>query len=411
MAAGLARVTSGTQSPSRTHWGFAALLGALSMVSPFSIDTFFPSFHAISADFHLSAWEIQQTLSVYMVPLAFMSLIQGPLSDSIGRRPVVLAGLALYTVASVGCAWAPNFATLLVFRTVQGMTAGVGTIVGRAVIRDLHEGPQAQKLMSLVVMIFAFAPAVAPIVGGWIHVTLGWRAVFGFMVLIGITLTIGSFFTLPETHPQEKRSPLHAGHLARTAWSVMRNKEFLTLATAMGANFAAMMSFVGAAPAVVVDHWHLRETQFAWLFAPIIGGFVIGAWISGRMAGRVRGSTQAEIGFVLALAGAGVMLALQALLRSPPIPLQQALLATIALGVQLVSPVLSLRMLDLFPRARGSAASVQSFVSIMISAAVFGELVPLLNGSLLTLAVGSFVTALLAFGLWRFVRYPVSSAP
>ncbi len=411
MATGPARVTPGTGSRSRSHWGFAALLGALAMVSPFSIDTFFPSFHAICADFHLSAWEIQQTLSVYMVPLAFMSLIQGPLSDSVGRRPVVIAGLALYTVASLGCTWAPNFATLLVFRAVQGMTAGVGTIVGRAVIRDLHEGPQAQKLMSLVVMIFAFAPAVAPVIGGWIHVTLGWRAVFGFMVLIGITLTIGSFLMLPETHPKEKRAPLHAGSLARIAWSVIRNKEFLTLAVAMGANFAAMMSFVGAAPAVVIDHWHLRETQFAWLFAPIIGGFVVGAWISGRMAGRVRGSTQAEIGFVLALVGAGVMLALQASLNSPPIPLQQLLLATIALGVQLVSPVLSLRMLDLFPRARGSAASVQSFVSILISAFVFGELVPLLNGSLLTLAVGSFVTALLAFGLWRIARHPVSSAP
>ncbi len=239
--------------------------------------------------------------------------------------------------------------------------------------------------------------------------TLGWRAVFGFMVLIGIALTIGSFLTLPETHPAHKRSRLHAGELARTAWSVMSNKEFLTLAVAMGANFAAMMSFVGAAPAVVLDHWHLRETQFAWLFAPIIGGFVVGAWISGRMAGRVRGSTQAEIGFVLALAGAGLMMTLLWSLTAPPILMQQILLATIALGVQLVSPVLSLRMLDLFPRARGSAASVQSFVSILISAAVFGELVPLLNGSLLRLAVGSFVAALLAFGLWRCARLPVSS--
>ncbi len=407
MATSPTRLTAGARS--RSHWGFAALLGALSMVSPFSIDTFFPSFHAIAAEFHLSPWEIQQTLSVYMVPLAFMSLIQGPLSDAIGRRPVVLVGLALYTLASVGCVWSPNFTTLLAFRVVQGMTAGVGMIVGRAVIRDLHEGPQAQKLMSLVVMIFAFAPAVAPVIGGWIHVTLGWRSVFGFMVLIGIALTVGSFLTLPETHPKEKRSRLHAGELARTAWSVIRNKEFITLAVAMGANFAAMMSFVGAAPAVVLDHWHLRETQFAWLFAPIIGGFVVGAWISGRMAGRVRGSTQAEIGFVLALVGAGLMLAIFTVFAAPPIPLQQTLLATIALGAQLVSPVLSLRMLDLFPRARGSAASVQSFVSILIAAAVFGELVPVLNGSMLTLSIGSFVAALVAFGLWRFARHPVSS--
>ena len=408
MAAGPEGVTAA--APARTHWGFAVLLALLSMVSPFSIDTFFPSFHAISGEFHLSAWEIQQTLSVYMVPLAFMSLVQGPLSDSVGRRPVVLAGLALYCIASVGCAFAPDFGTLLGFRVLQGMTAGVGTIVGRAIIRDLHSGPQAQKLMSLVVMIFAFAPAVAPIIGGWIHVTLGWRAVFGFMVIIGAALTLGSYLVLPETHPREKRSRLHAGELARTALGIMGNREFLLLATAMGANFAAMMCFIGAAPAVVMDHWHLRETQFAWLFVPVIGGFMIGAWISGRLAGRLRGSTQAEIGFVLALAAAALLLTLLALVREPPIPLQQGLLASLALGVQLVSPVLSLRMLDLFPRARGSAASVQTFVSIIISAAVFGEVVPLLNHSLLHLAIGSFIAALVAFGLWRFARHPVSSS-
>ena len=395
---------------SRTRWGFAVLLGSLSMVSPFSIDTFFPSFHAIAREFSLSGWQIQQTLSVYMVPLAFMSLVQGPLSDSIGRRPVVLVGLALYSLASVGCALAPTFGVLLAFRIVQGMTAGVGTIVGRAVIRDLHDGPQAQRLMSLVVMIFAFAPAVAPIIGGWIHVTLGWRPVFGFMALIGVALFVGTFLRLPETHPPERRSELHAGSLARTAFSIIRNKEFILLALAMGANFAAMMSFVGAAPAVVVDHWHLRETQFAALFVPIIGGFVVGAWISGRMAGRVRGVTQAEIGFVLALAASALMLALMAYFPTTPILAQQALLAGIALGVQLVSPVLSLRMLDLFPRARGSAASVQSWVSIIISAAVFGELVPVLSGSLLTLAEGSFVAALVAFGLWRLAQHRVSSA-
>jgi DHA1 family bicyclomycin/chloramphenicol resistance-like MFS transporter len=409
MVADPAGVEGEERSRPRSQLGFAVLLGALSMVSPFSIDTFFPSFHAMAAEFQLTPWEIQQTLSVYMVPLAFMSLIQGPLSDAIGRRPVVVGGLVLYSLASLGCTVAPSFAALLAFRVVQGMTAGVGTIVGRAVIRDLHEGPQAQKLMSLVVMIFAFAPAVAPIIGGWIHVTMGWRAVFGFMVTIGVTLALGSYLGLPETHPKSKRVRLHAGELARTAGTVVRNKEFLTLAIAMGANFAAMMCFIGAAPAVIIDHWHLRETQFAWLFAPVIGGFAVGAWISGQMAGRVRGSTQAELGFVIALAGAGVLLGLLLLIPEPPVHLQQALLATIAFGVQLVSPVLSLRMLDLYPRARGAAASVQSFVSILISALVFGQLSPMLNSSLRLLAMGSFVGALLGFGLWRLARHPVSS--
>jgi DHA1 family bicyclomycin/chloramphenicol resistance-like MFS transporter len=234
--------------------------------------------------------------------------------------------------------------------------------------------------------------------------------VFGFMALFGAALAAASYLKLPETHSQELRSRLHVSELARTAMRIAGHKEFLLLAIAMGANFATMMCFIGAAPSVVVDHWHLRETQFAWLFAPIIGGFVVGAWISGRMAGRVAATTQCEIGFVFGLAASGLMVALQALSGAPPLPAQQALLALIALGVQLVSPILVLRMLDLFPHTRGSAASVQSCVSIVISAAVFGALVPLLSSSLLTLAEGSFCTAVVSFVLWRFAQHRVSLA-
>jgi DHA1 family bicyclomycin/chloramphenicol resistance-like MFS transporter len=395
---------TGERGASR-HWKFAALIAALSMMSPFSIDTFFPSFHAIAADFGLSKWAVQQTLTVYMLPLAVMSLVQGPLSDAVGRRPVILTGLCVYTVASIGCTFAPNFATLLVFRALQGVSAGVGVIVGRAVIRDLFEGPQAQKLLSLVTMLFAFAPALAPVIGGWIHVALGWHAVFGFMALFGASIALGTHLMLPETHPKEKRAHLHAGALARTAWSVVRHREFLLLAMAMGANFAALMSFIGAAPAVVIDHWHLAETQFAYLFIPAIGGLVFSAILSGRMAGRFTYAQQSHLGFILALSGSALMTLLWAVVDAPPLLVQQLIIAVIAFGVQLAGPTLSLRMLDLFPLARGSAASVQSCVSIAISALVFGLISPILSGSMLSLALGSFCSALIAFGLWRLSQH------
>ena len=353
-------------SPSR-RWKFALLLAALSMVSPFSIDTFFPSFHAIASDFGLSRLAVQQTLTVYMLPLSVMSLVQGPLSDALGRRPVILGGVFIYTVASIGCTVAPNFSTLLVFRALQGTSAGVGMIVGRAVIRDLFEGPQAQKLLSLVTMLFAFAPAVAPVIGGWIHVILGWHAVFGFMTLYGAALAAATWFMLPETHPKEHRPLLHVVSLARTAGSIVRHGEFLLLALAMGANFASMLVFVGAAPSIVLDHWHLDETQFAYLFIPVIGGLIGGAFISGRMAGRVTYVQQSRVGFALAVTGSTLMTLLHAFLDSPSILVQQVMIGILALGAQLAGPVLSLRMLDLFPMARGSAASVQSCVSIAIS--------------------------------------------
>jgi len=392
------------------HGGLAVLLAALSMVGPFSIDTFFPSFHAIATQFSLSRWALQQTLTAYMLPLSFMSLVQGPLSDAIGRRRVILAGLSVYTAASIGCTIAPNFATLLIFRTLQGTSAGAGMIAGRAVIRDLYEGPQAQKLLSLVTMIFAFAPAVAPVIGGWIQIMLGWRAVFGFMALFGAALMVTSYFKLPETHPPERRPRLHVPELARTALRVASHGEFLLLSVAMGANFASMMCYIGSAPAVVIDHWHLRETQFAWLFLPIISGFAVGAWISGQMAGRVPSVRQCQLGFTFSLTGSCLTVALHALFAAPPLPMQQLLLMVIAVGVQLVSTVVMLRMLDLFPNARGSAASVQSCISIVIAALVFGVLAPLVSGSLLTLSGASLCAALLGFALWRAAQHRVSFA-
>lgn len=393
------------------HVGLAILLAALSMAGPFSIDTFFPSFHAIGAQFSISAWAVQQTLTVYMLPLSFMSLVQGPLSDAIGRRRVILVGLVIYTAASLGCTLAPTFGTLLLFRAFQGSSVGVGVIVGRAVIRDLYDGPQAQKLLSAVTMIFAFAPAVAPVIGGWIHIALGWRAVFGFMATFGFILTVASYFSLPETHPPERRPPLHVPQLARMALQVARHGEFLLLALALGANFAAIMCFIGAAPQVVTEHWHLSETQFANLFFPVISGFAIGAWISGRMAGRVPADRQIRLGFSVSLPASVVTVLLHVLVTEPPLLLQQVLLTSMALGVQLVSPVVTLRMLDLFPKSRGSAASVQSCISIVISAMVFGALAPLASGSMLTLSEASLCATLIGLVLWRTAQHRVSFVP
>jgi len=177
----------------------AVLLGGLSMVSPFSIDTFFPAFHAMETALHVDAWQLQQVLTAYMLPFAFASLIHGPLSDAIGRRPVMIGGMALYTLGSLACMFAPNYHSLIAARVLQGMTAGVGMVIGRAVIRDLYEGPRAQHLMSMITMIFSIAPAVAPVIGGWVHVAFGWRAVFGVMVVCGIVFTTSAWWRLPET--------------------------------------------------------------------------------------------------------------------------------------------------------------------------------------------------------------------
>lgn len=387
---------------SRTGYlGLAALLAGLSMVSPFSIDTFFPAFRAMEQEFGVASWQMQQTLTAYMLPYAFTAIFFGPMSDAVGRRPVILWGLAIYTAGSLACVFAPSFGSLLAFRVVQGATAGAGMVVGRAIVRDLYHGPQAQKLMSLVSLIFGVAPALAPVVGGWIHVALGWRAVFAFLALFGTALAVTSALKLPETHPPERRTRLAVRQLLAASTRVAAHREFLLLALAAALTFAGVFGYIGAAPAIVFDHWGYSETQFFWLFLPVVGGFTIGATLSGRLAGRIPPMRQAAVGFAIGVIACSVRVVLHWQLDAVPIWLQQVMLFLTGIATQLIFPILTLRMLDLFPAARGAAASMQTFVALIVASITIGFLVPLVQADLTHLALLSAAAVWTALILWR----------
>jgi len=374
--------------------GLAAILAALSMLSPFSIDTFFPSMRAMQGEFGIDSLTVQQLLTAYMVPYAAMSLVHGALSDALGRRAVVLAGMSLYLLVSVGCMFAPNFHAILAYRAVQGLTAGVGITVGRAIIRDLYEGREAQRLMSAVTMIFGVAPAIAPIVGGWIHVGFGWRGVFGFLGLVSLVLLALTWRALPETHPAEARRPWSPADLARTSASILVHPSFFWLALCNGVLFGTIWIYIGSAPAIVVDAWGKGETDFGALFLPLIGGYVLGALLSGRMAGRVQALTQLKASLLITLLG-GLLATPVGFFRPDWIATQQAAMAITALGVQIGAPVLTLRALDLFPTARGSVSSLLAFVQLVWAAITLG-VAPLVGQGTGPIALYSLGTAMLA---------------
>ncbi len=385
----------------RVPMGLALLLALLSMLSPFAIDTCLPSFRAIQQEFDLSALSVQQLLTFYMLPYAVMSLVYGPLSDALGRRRVVLIGVSGFALASLACTFAPNFATLLVFRAAQGMTGGAGMAVSRAVIRDLYDGAAAQRMMSVVTMLFTFAPAVAPMIGGWIQTVADWRAVFGFLALLSLCILWACWAMLSESHPPEKRLPFRPGPLLSAAWNVALHREFQWLASANAFTHGALMMVIGAAPVIVPDHWHLKETQFIWLFLPVVSGFMLGAYASGRMAGRFTSKKQLKIGLGISLGGAFLAAAMHAAIDSPPIFAQQLLLACCAIGIQISGPAMTLRMLDLFPDTRGTVSSVQVFVSLLLGGVSMGLIAPLLSHSLLLVKLWMLGSFALAWLLWR----------
>ena len=382
----------------------AVLIGGLSMVSPFSIDTFFPAFHAMEKALNVSALQLQQVITAYMVPFAFASLIHGPLSDAVGRRPVMIVGMALYAVGSLACTFAPNYEFLILARVIQGATAGVGVVIGRAVIRDLYEGPRAQKLMAATTMIFSIAPAIAPIIGGWVHVAFGWRAVFAVMVLCGVIFATAAWWKLPETHAPANRIPFNVRNLVATSITVLRHPEFVMLALAAAVNFCSLACFIGSAPAIIETHWHYGETSYWRLFLPVISGILIGAILSNRIAGRMTMVAQVRIGIGITFSISLLRVILHLALPAVPIPVQQGLLVIAAIGAQFAFPVLTLRMLDLFPAARGTAASAQSFVALLITALTLGFVAPKVLPRLEWIAYASLTCTTLAALCWYLSR-------
>jgi DHA1 family bicyclomycin/chloramphenicol resistance-like MFS transporter len=379
----------------------APLLAALAMFGPFSIDTIFPAFPVMEADLHATPFAMQQTISVYMIAYALMSLLHGPLSDAWGRRVVILGGVAMFALASVGCALAPSIEWLLVFRALQGVSAGAGLIGGRAIIRDCFDGVEAQRLMSTVSMIFGVAPALAPIIGGWVIAFARWPAIFWLLALFAVGLWFACIAWLPETHAPAQRSPMSPRTLVRTWRSIFGDAAFYPLALAGSLNFNALWVYIASAPAVVLDLLKLGPQQFAWLFVPAISGMMIGAFLSGRLAGRLSAAATVRLGYLIMLVAAVLNLAVGWLLPEPRLPWSVLLIGVNAIGIGVNFPTLTLLLLDRFPHHRGAVSSVQTFVSLLISALMAGLISPLLSGSMLLLAAGALVSTALGFASWR----------
>jgi DHA1 family bicyclomycin/chloramphenicol resistance-like MFS transporter len=389
-------------SPRRRR--LAPMLAALAMFGPFSIDTIFPAFPAIARELGATPIAMQQTISVYMIAYAFMSLFHGPLSDSLGRRRVILAGVAVFSLASIGCALAGSIGVLLAFRALQGISAGAGLIVGRAIIRDCFEGAEAQRLMSHVSMIFGIAPAIAPIVGGWVVAVARWPMIFWLLAAFALGLWLVCLAWLPETHPRERRVPLSVDELATTYRRIGLDRAFLPLALAGTLNFNALFVYIASAPAFVLTLLKLDSQHFAWLFIPAISGMMIGAFLSGRLAGKLSASATVRLGYMIMLGASALNLVTAFFLPEPKVPWSVLPVGLHAIGIGINFPTLTLLLLERFPLHRGAVSSVQAFVSLVISATLAGAISPLVSGSATSLALTAAIATALGFGCWRLYR-------
>jgi DHA1 family bicyclomycin/chloramphenicol resistance-like MFS transporter len=371
------------------------------MLGPFSIDAYLPAFIAIREEFDVAQIAVQQTLSAYLLAYAAMMLWHGALSDALGRRPIVLASLSLFAFATLGCAIAGNIQSLWLFRTVQGLCAGAPLVVGgRAIIRDRLQGAEAQRLMSQVTLIFGVAPAVAPVIGGLLLNALGWRSIFGLLFVLTLALLVWCAKALPETLPAAARQPLHPRAMWRNYRAVIVHADFLLLAFVPALNFAAFFLYIAVAPAYLVDLLGVSTYGFAWLFVPMIAGIMVGAWLSGRLAGRRSPARTIGLGYAFAFGGALLNIVVVAFVPAG-VPWHVVPVFVFCIGSAIIMPSITLLILDLFPAMRGLASSLQGFIHFSLSGVNAGTIAPLLSHSLWTLALGMAGFTAGSYALWR----------
>jgi MFS transporter, DHA1 family, multidrug resistance protein len=387
----------------RPRWQLALLLACLGMLGPFSIDTYLPAFAGIGLSIDATPAQMQQTLSSYLIGFAVMNLFHGALSDSFGRRRVVLCGMALFTLASVGCALSQSLGQLVLFRALQGMSAGAGMVVSRAIIRDMFLPADAQRVMSQVTIYFGIAPAVAPMVGGFLFVHADWHAIFWFLAVLGALLWWANWQLLPETLDAPQRQHFDVKNLMAGYLQMVKSPRFMALVLASGVPFNGMFLYVLSAPVFLGEHMRLAPTQFFWFFVLTIGGIMGGAWLSGRLAGRIKPRHQIRHGFLIMLVVSVLNVALNAALEPHPV---WALwpIAVFAFGWSLMVPVVTLIVLDLAPDRRGMASSVQASIGSFANALVAGAVAPLVMHSTLALSLASLGMMSVGLVAWVWVK-------
>ena len=382
-------------------------LAALGMLGPFTINTVFPAFSQIGEEFGASDVVLQQLISVYLASFAVMSVFHGPLSDALGRKRVMLTGLAIYVIAMLGATLATGMGALIALRVLQGVSAGAATIVSRVVIRDLFAGAEAQRLMARVMMIFALSPVIAPILGGWLLLLGDWRWVFAGVGLYGVLVMVLTAM-MPESLPPEARTPLRLGAVLGSLWQVGRSLTMVRIAAATAFGFAAHFVYVAAAPIIVARLLGLGEQDFWVLFGPLILGMMAGSYVVGRAADLMDRARLITLGYLGTLITGTLNVVLVIVFPDPSGQLDLSLVPVL-IGPMLMSFTASLffapvqlEILDLFPHQRGAAASLGTFFTLVMNALLSGVIAPLITPNLTVVAIAALIGVVIGALLWAW---------
>jgi DHA1 family bicyclomycin/chloramphenicol resistance-like MFS transporter len=352
------------------------VLGALTSFGPMAIDLYLPAFPDVAQDLGVSVATVPLTLTAAMLGLGLGQLFYGPLSDRFGRKRPLMVGLILFTVASLACAVAPNFESLLAMRFLQSLGGSAGVVIARAIVRDLYRGKALAQALSIVVMVFALAPVLAPSLGALLLQLGSWRWLFVFLALFGLACIAASLI-LPETLTQASRTDHGFADALRRYRRLLGNRIFLAPALLAGTTYVVLFAYISTSPAVLLDYFELNEFEFALLFGFLSLCFAAGAQLNSRLL-RNYGVINLIVVFVIVQLVASVVLLIDALL-GPSLVVVSVTIGIAMMTIGVISANATALCLDPFPSAAGSAAaligvmgmSVGAFVSSLLVAAQF----------------------------------------
>lgn len=365
------------------------ILASLTALAPFAIDTYLPAFEVMEDDLATNSNFIQQTLTFYLVPYTIMTIFHGAISDSIGRIKTIKYGMSLFILGSIGCVFATSIEMLWISRLIQGVGAGAGNVVARAMVRDLYSGATAQKVMATIQIIFGIAPAIAPMVGGLL-LGISWQAIFIFLIIYSVLITIFSVNFLPETISKKNQLPFNLESVLSRYRDLLNDKNYIFLILAVSFNFSAFFLYVLSSPIFLMQHLNLSSSQFGYLFIPTVTGMILGSFISKKTAGIISPAKMLKIAYLWMLLITSLNLIFCICFQSI-IFVNIGLIALYNIGMAAAMPLISIKALDCFPKARGTAASGQAFSQMLVSSVVAGLIIPIIWGSLATLAIGMLV--------------------
>lgn len=389
----VAEMPSGTAGRARRDAELILLLALLAAIGPLSIDTYLPGMPAIAAELHVAISAVEQSLSAYFVGIAAGQVVCGPLSDRFGRRPILFGGLALYLLATVACVVAPTAGVLVAARAVQGLGASAMATASRAVVRDLWAGNRAARAMSFVMMAMAFAPIIAPLLGGQILVYLGWRAIFWLMFGYGVLLVVLVAWRLPETHGPARRAGVRLRQSFCAYAQVMRSATAWGYLLAGGLSYAIMFGYIIGSPFVYIEFFDVRPDLFGFYFALNVIGLTLGNWINTRLVMRWGYLRMLGAGIVVS-AAATAALVLVASLEMGGLPAVVLLLFIAVAPVSMTGSNAIAGLLDRYPANAGAAAALFGVCQFG-----FGALAGLLSGLLHTGNAAAMAWAMLIMAL------------